>query len=415
MPESITQIVSFLGNHGVSVSVEMLEEKIEDMKRSQIIEQYGNKIKKIKDGRYHIRYKGRQIFKSSFDLVVNKILEIENEEGGRTLDSIAKDFFEYRFTTCAGGTYSKDKINYETFIKGTPIASKNLTKIIFSDGVKWANHCLEVKPNMREKYFKNVRGTLNQMLQFAIDNGWLTQNPVANVSVHRDHLAPPIRHRDNELVFEDWERFEVCRLANADANNTKSAPPLAIPLLFATGLRDGELCALKWRDVETKGLHIQSEMVEQRDKDNHFLGYKYVGHTKTNAGDRIIAISREVSEILSCVKKWNLENNLPVGQDDFIFLRAYRGVISPCTTRSFETRIKKYCRQAHMEVLKSQHDVRRTFATNLYHVGMNLKAIQKLMGHETVEQTTAYIKQKGENENTLNYLEAISSRSAVAV
>lgn len=39
---------------------------------------------------------------------------------------------------------------------------------------------------------------------------------------------------------------------------------MAIPFLFQTGLKDGELCALKWKYVEKKGLHIQAEMVEHR-------------------------------------------------------------------------------------------------------------------------------------------------------
>lgn len=152
-------------------------------------------------------------------------------------------------------------------------------------------------------------------------------------------------------------------------------------------------------------------MVEQRDRDNKFLGYRYINHTKTPAGTRVILISQEVQKILDCIKKLNLANGLPIGQDDFIFLRSYKGNICPCTTRSFETRIKKYCKHANMEVLKSQHDIRRTFATNLYYAGMNPKDIQALMGHESLEQTMAYIKRKGETKNTLNFLEVISNNN----
>lgn len=410
--EIASQIVLLLENteiNDVSVSAEVEE----IMKRSQVIKKYGGDIKQIPDGRYHIRYNGRQIFKKSFDLVIDEILKREKQEGVRTLDSIAEAFFEYRFTNSAGGTYAKDVNNYETFIKGTSIATKDITKIILNDGVKWVSHCLEVKRDMKEKYFKNVRGTLNQMFQFAIDNNWITQNPIAKISVHKDHLTAATNHQDSELVFEDKERIEVCRLAYEDAKLSKSALPLAIPFLFSTGLRDGELCALKWKDIEQGKLHIQAEMVEQRNKDNKFLGYKYVGHTKTPAGNRTIEISPEVARIFTYVKRYNLANGYPVGQEDFIFLRTYNGNVCECTTRSFETRIKKYCRQAKMEILKSQHDARRTFATNLFYAGMNPKDIQALMGHESLEQTMAYIKRKGATTSTISYLEAISSKNAL--
>lgn len=391
-------------NDNVSVN-----EKVEEiMKRSQIIIQYGNDIKQIKDGRYHIRYKGRQIFKKTYDLVVDEILKRENKEGVRTLDSISEAFFEYRFTNSSSGTYGKDISNYANFIKDTELATKDMTKIILNDGVKWANNCLKIKPDMKEKYFKNVRGTLNQMFKFSISNNWISQNPIESISIHKDHLTPKAKHSDSELVFEDWERKEVCRLAYEDSRKTKSAVPLAIPLLFLVGIRDGELCALKWRDIEQRGLHIQAEMIEQRDVDGKFKGYKYVGHTKTAAGDRIIPMSGEVSKILKQIKDLNITNGFPVNQDDFIFLRKYKNEVCECTTRSFESRIKKYCRQAGMEILKSQHDARRTFATNLFYKKMNVKDIQALMGHESVEQTLDYIKRKETTDNVISFLEAIS-------
>ena len=49
-------------------------------------------------------------------------------------------------------------------------------------------------------------------------------------------------------------------------------------------------------------------------------------------------------------------------------------------------------KKAGMPVIKSPHDVRRTVCTNLYLNGMPPKRIQKVMGHETLEQTLEYIR-----------------------
>lgn len=182
--------------------------------------------------------------------------------------------------------------------------------------------------------------------------------------------------------------------------------------MFFTGIRDGELCALHWRDIEGKYLHVQSEMVEKFNDNADFDGYKWVDHCKTKAGNRRIPLNSEARKLLLEIKKLNLANGYPISADDFVLLRTYRGSICPCTTRSFETRIKKYCKQAGMETLKSQHDIRRTFATNLYYIGFPIKNISIAMGHETIEQTEQYIKCRP-IEDVFDYFEQLTIRNRI--
>lgn len=126
--EVACKIVSLLADLNIN-DVSVSEEMEDIMRRSQIIKKFGNDIKQIPDGCYHIRYNGKQIFKKSYDLVGNELLKRENNIGVKTLDSIAEDFFEYRFTNSSGGTYAKDKGNYERFIKGTALVEKDITKL----------------------------------------------------------------------------------------------------------------------------------------------------------------------------------------------------------------------------------------------------------------------------------------------
>lgn len=187
-------------------------------------------------------------------------------------------------------------------------------------------------------------------------------------------------------------------------------PPISNSVFVFTGIRDGELCALHWRDIEGKYLHVQSEMVEKVNDNADFDGYKWVDHCKTKAGNRRIPLNSEARKLLLEIKKLNLANGYPISADDFVLLRTYRGGICPCTTRSFETRIKKYCKQAGMETLKSQHDIRRTFATNLYYIGFPIKNISIAMGHETIEQMEQYIKCRP-IEDVFDYFEQLTIRN----
>ena len=268
---------------------------------------------------------------------------------------------------------------------------------------------------MKQKYWHNVRGTMNRILAFAIENDYIEKNPIATLNIHADHLGTRIHRPDSELIFSDEELDKVCKIAYAESKEKHIAIPLFVVLLYNTGIRDGELCSLRWRDINNDTLHIQSEMVEVRNKSGHFQGYKYVSHTKTYAGDRYIPLNTNAKAILMQIKRLNLECEYPISQDDYVFLRKRNNQIIPCTTRTFETRIKRYCREAGMTVLKSQHDLRRTFATNLFYSGVQPKDIQGYMGHESLEQTMAYVKQKSASDKDGNPLEKLNNNSSKKV
>ena len=101
-------------------------------------------------------------------------------------------------------------------------------------------------------------------------------------------------------------------------------------------------------------------------------------------------------------------NGIPVGSDDYIFMRKYKGEYTVCTPRSFDPRLRKYCRQAGMKVIKSPHDVRRTVLTNLYMVGMPLKKIQEFAGHSSLKQTMDYIRVTDDDLDMMQYLDQLS-------
>ena len=105
-----------------------LSEEIE-MRKAQIKIEYGDKIKQLKDGRWHVRYKNRQIFRTSYEAIIDEIAKRSLNEDALTIDSIIEGFFEERFLTVSGGTYGKDMMIYNKFIKGTSIATKNLKQI----------------------------------------------------------------------------------------------------------------------------------------------------------------------------------------------------------------------------------------------------------------------------------------------
>ncbi|MBR4759781.1 MAG: tyrosine-type recombinase/integrase, partial [Lachnospiraceae bacterium] len=78
-------------------------------------------------------------------------------------------------------------------------------------------------------------------------------------------------------------------------------------------------------------------------------------------------------------------------------------------SRSFDPRLRKYCRQSGMSVIKSPHDIRRTVLTNLYEAGMPLKKIQEYAGHSSLKQTMDYIRISDEDLDMSQYLSTLSA------
>lgn len=81
------------------------------------------------------------------------------------------------------------------------------------------------------------------------------------------------------------------REAERDSDNTHSAIPLGICILFLTGLRVGELCALQYGDIKGNSLYVRRMMIEKQietpDGQMQWNGYEIVDHTKSSAGTRM--------------------------------------------------------------------------------------------------------------------------------
>lgn len=84
-----------------------------------------------------------------------------------------------------------------------------------------------------------------------------------------------------------------------------------------------------------------------------------------------------------------------------------KGQILLCNHKVFDARIRTYCRNARMDVLKSFHDIRRTVLTNLYYAKMPLKDIQRFAGHSSIQQTMDYIKIKEDDLSALSFIETL--------
>ena len=395
-----------------------VERAKEQMKRKEILSKHKPQIKQLPSGNYYTRIEGKKIQRKHLsdleDVIINYYTGADI-----TIETLFDKYIERRKMDVSATTWSKELLYYNKYISQTDLLTTPLVELDLDDGYNFLQDCLRIKPDMKKKYWNNLYGSLNQIFQYAIDKRIINDNPFRNMKPKKDLFAPPKVTRDCDTVFTKSEQIKVCEIAEADAIQKNNSSPLGIVLLFNLGLRDGELCAIKWGDIESNTrrvyIHIQRELITHIDDNGKTNGFEVVAHCKTQAGDRRLQLNDKALETFRQIKAINQSNGLPTGLDDYILLRWVNGIPAFCSPRGMDSRLRQYCKKSGMKVIKSPHDVRRTVLTNLYGAGMPLKSVQAFAGHSDLKQTMEYIRITDDDLDMTPYLNTLSDKNATNI
>lgn len=159
----------------------------------------------------------------------------------------------------------------------------------------------------------------------------------------------------------------------------------AILLCVYYGLRRGEVCGLRWSDVdfENRILHIANTRTT--------AGKEIFQDTaKTSSSNREFVINDEIYNYLKILRGKQAKNRLFIGG-------AYSDSGFICCWDNGEPLNVDYVSQAFSKLLKNNglphirfHDLRHSCATNLLKNGVDLKIIQEYLGHSTAATTANF-------------------------
>jgi len=211
----------------------------------------------------------------------------------------------------------------------------------------------QLQKGMKKKSINNHLAVLTKLLRTADEWGYQVKLPT--VKWFRDNSG-----RLDFLTAEEANSL----LMHVD----EKWYPLVLTAL-RTGMRRGELIALKWSCVD----FIRNTVtVEQSDWQG------ILGPTK-NGESRTLPMSRELAQVLRQHRQHSPESK-------FVFCNRDG-------TRLRFTQIKRpiYCACREARLRKMQwHTFRHTFASHLVMAGVGLKEVQELMGHKTLSMTLRY-------------------------
>ena len=181
----------------------------------------------------------------------------------------------------------------------------------------------------------------------------ITTNPAANLELPKRGRALP-----KFLTIDEIDLL----ISSAGDIRTSTRLRAMIELLYASGLRVSELCALPMTAI---------------------LGDKLLIHGK-GAKERIVPMH---SGAIRALDKWlNLR-----GDDASKFVFPSRGASGHITRDAFFKLIKKCAVLSGIDPARvSPHVLRHSFASHLLAGGANLRAIQTMLGHEDISTTQIY-------------------------
>ncbi len=325
--------------------------------------------------------------------IIDFYLEMENAEKKEketqllsTLRKLYPVWLNYKGLETTATTYIRRiDTDWKAYYVNDPIIDKDIRKLTKVNLKEWALTQIREHQMTKTQYY-NMTVIIRQTLDYAVDLEIIPVNPFRQFKVDVKLFQKVKKPEDSTQVFLNNERPAIEAEAWNEFHEKGCTTALAVPLAFQTGLRLGELVALKECDLSEDGkyLHVQRmlQRVERQRPDGTWYPAQWetVEHTKTSAGERSVYLTLTARKIIQTI----LDSNKEHGFYDSSFLFVHGG--KRITPRAVDTRIRKYCDKIDIDC-KSTHKIRKSYISALLDSGININEVRKQVGHED-EKTT---------------------------
>lgn len=250
--------------------------------------------------------------------------------------------------------YQNDLAEYFAYLKRENLSYK---KVEYSD-IRFYLMYLKDEKKEKNSSINRKLSTLRSFYKYLVNQEILKNNVFS-------YIHGPKKEKKLPRYFEYNELEELFTIPD------KSSPLgqrdlLILELLYATGLRVGELVSIKLTDINKKERTIL------------ILG-------KGNK-ERIVEFGEYAEESLILYLKEGREK-LNTNNSTYLFLNHQGGVL---TERGVRYALDKLIKKTTLAKNISPHMLRHTFATHLLNEGCDLLSVQKLLGHESISSTQIY-------------------------
>lgn len=286
--------------------------------------------------------------------------------------------FTYKIKQVKPGTFLAYESIYRNYIENTEIGRIKLGDLKTPHIQKYYNNLLEVN-KITTKTLKRINRLISSCLTDAEKQGYILKNWCNSI------ILPKVEEKKEIVILTKEEQSKF----------TEALKGHNLELLFlmalGTGMRKGELLALKWSDIDFKNSEVSVSRTLQRIRTYENGEWKkntlLEQSTKTKTSTRVIPIPQNLMLKIKEYKKKQNEKILFMGSEyhnnNYIFCNELGDPLCESTPwKALKTLLKKL----DMKPIEF-HALRHTYATRLFEAGVQPKTVQHLMGHSSIKMT----------------------------
>ena len=272
---------------------------------------------------------------------------------------VTEEWLKYKKNTVKKSTYYNYSYSVAKYLYPS-FAGKNITKI-----KNYNNFIEELSDTLSPKTVRDIVTKLKEIINFYEEEH--------NTKINVKKMSLPKINKKEIQILSNKEKQKLEKYC-IEQNSLKS---LGILICLNTGLRVGEVCALRWEniDFETRRIHVEKtiERIYSKEENKTIV---IIDTPKSITSVRTIPINSKLYNILKQIRGKSKKT-------DFVLTGSSEHYVEP---RNYQYHFKEILKRSKVKKYKF-HTLRHTFATNCIEAGMDIKSLSEILGHADVSIT----------------------------
>lgn len=375
----------------------------------------GENIYKRKDGRWEGRYiKGRTptggaiygyLYAKNYRDLKRKMSHLDNMKevlyspSSKKPPILFKNISEEWMVSVQPRVKESTIVKYDNLLKNyilPYLGEKNIMMINHNQVDALCNELLSIggknKKGLSPKTVSDTLSLIRNIMRYSANKGYISLYAGSSIT---------IKQQSKEIrILTKKEQEKICKYIYSNLNEKN----LGILICLFTGLRVGEICALKWGDIsfdeQILFVHQTMQRIQIKNNSNGRKTKILISAPKSPCSIRTIPLPEGLMKVLR-------EHSKAV--DAYVLTGSASKYIEPRTMQNHFKKIIQRCSVADANF----HSLRHTFATRCVEVGFDIKSLSEILGHASVNITmNRYVhpslELKQENMNRLFKFIAVS-------